>query len=119
MTGLELKALRESAGLNQTELAKLVRVFGQVTISNYENGKRSISEPMALLFELLIQKHLPDKARHGTFLESVVNIRNRVSGFRGLCIVLMHDLRKKPQLYADLEKIRKACDTLLDATKWE
>jgi transcriptional regulator with XRE-family HTH domain len=64
MTGANLKALRESAGLNQIQLADLCQT-GQVTISRYETDERGISKPMALLFRLAVEQftlgklHLP------------------------------------------------------------
>lgn len=39
--------------LNQTELAKLLRIEDRRTISRYEKGERSISGPVSLLMELL------------------------------------------------------------------
>ena len=54
MTGDELKALRNSRRITQSELAKIAKLSSQVTIARYENGTRKIPESMALLFRFLL-----------------------------------------------------------------
>lgn len=54
MTGEQLKDLRKSKGLTQKELACKARIKSYMTISDYERGKVKITEPMGLLFEILL-----------------------------------------------------------------
>lgn len=54
MIGEKLKKLRKSKGLTQQQLADKARIKSYMTISDYETGKVKITEPMGLLFEILL-----------------------------------------------------------------
>lgn len=64
MTGKELKYLRESVGLTQTQLAKMCGLSSGNVITNYESdgkkGSRNITKPMEILFKMIIEKHKKD-----------------------------------------------------------
>jgi DNA-binding transcriptional regulator YiaG len=53
MTADKFKAIRERAGLTQSQLAALLRVSGKRTVGYWEAGERAISGPVSLLMELL------------------------------------------------------------------
>lgn len=54
MTGEKLKELRKLKGLTQQQLADKARIKSYMTISDYEKGKVKITEPMGLLFDILL-----------------------------------------------------------------
>jgi transcriptional regulator with XRE-family HTH domain len=54
MTGEQLKELRKSKKLTQQQLADKARIKSYMSISDYEKSKVKITEPMALLFEILL-----------------------------------------------------------------
>ena len=56
MTPTQFKAIRQGAGLTQTELADLLRMSDRRTIRHWEKGTRAISGPVSILMEL-INKH--------------------------------------------------------------
>lgn len=55
MTPAELRDARESLGLTQTELAALLGVAGDGTVSRWERGVRAIDGPVSVLLELLLR----------------------------------------------------------------
>lgn len=59
MTPEAFKAIRQRAGLTQTELAARLRIEDLRTIRRYEAGERAISGPVSLLMELLDDGELP------------------------------------------------------------
>lgn len=65
MTGKELKELRESAGLTQTQLAELCGLSSKNVICNYESddkkGSRNITKPMEILFKMVVEKYKKDE----------------------------------------------------------
>lgn len=54
MTGAELRKQRKNLGLTQVQLADRLGVSGNA-VARWERGERRISQPVALLIELLIQ----------------------------------------------------------------
>lgn len=53
MTPTEFKAIRNRAGLTQSQLARLLRVAGPRIVRKWELGEREISGPVSLLMEML------------------------------------------------------------------
>lgn len=49
------KAIRERAGLTQSQLADFLRISDRRTIRYWETGERPVSGPVSLLMELLDQ----------------------------------------------------------------
>lgn len=60
MTGSDLRALRESAGLTQDALAELLGFTGsnrRTRISDWETGHRPINNTTAIAIQAVIEKH--------------------------------------------------------------
>jgi len=57
MTPSEIKALRATLGLNQTQLAKRLGLSRQATISDWETGRTEPSGPAVTLMRLLAHLH--------------------------------------------------------------
>lgn len=55
MSPASFKAIRERAGLTQSQLADFLRISDRRTIRYWETGERPVSGPVSLLMELLDQ----------------------------------------------------------------
>lgn len=64
MTPAEIKAIRNNAGLTQTELARLLRISDIRTIRRWEQGDVPVSGPASIILELMAADELP--ARYWT-----------------------------------------------------
>jgi DNA-binding transcriptional regulator YiaG len=53
MTPATFHAIRQRAGLTQSELARLLRIEDIRSIRKWEKGERAISGPVSLLMEML------------------------------------------------------------------
>ena len=63
MTPIEMKKIREAAGLTQLELAHLFRLRGKNSdrvIRRIESGDQAATGPISLLYELLYTRRLAD-----------------------------------------------------------
>lgn len=60
MTGFELKAIRQNAGLSIGQMCALVRMNSASTYREIESGKRPMTGPLSLLAELLRDGRLED-----------------------------------------------------------
>lgn len=61
MTAAEVKAIRNAAGLTQTELARLLRISDIRTIRRWEVGDVPISGPASIIMGLIAEDQLPAK----------------------------------------------------------
>lgn len=61
VTGREIKAFRESIGMNQTEFAKQLGFKKYGWLSAIENGRAKISEQTQKIFEQLVKDKNIDK----------------------------------------------------------
>lgn len=65
MTPNELKAIRKRAGLTQGQLAAFLRLADSRTIRRYEDGRREVSGPVAMLLEMLDAGEIPERFLQG------------------------------------------------------
>lgn len=61
MTPAEVKAIRNAAGLTQTELARLLRISDIRTIRRWEVGDVPITGPASIIMSLIAEDQLPGK----------------------------------------------------------
>ena len=67
MTPATFKAIRQRAGLTQSQLASLLRIADGRAIRRWEAGERQVSGPVTILMEMLdagrLPAPLPDKRK--------------------------------------------------------
>ena len=61
MKASDIKAIRERAGLTQTELARLLRISDIRTIRRWEQGDVPVSGPASIILELIAADELPNR----------------------------------------------------------
>jgi DNA-binding transcriptional regulator YiaG len=59
MKGEEIRALRNSLNLTQTEFAVLLRLADRRTVRRWETDEQEVTGPVSLLLELLAAGELP------------------------------------------------------------
>ena len=53
MTGPELKAIRQCAGLTQSGLAEVLRISDKRTVRRWETGDIPVTGPVSILMEII------------------------------------------------------------------